>query len=219
MNLFEGISVSSASKSLAAEYDKTHILKYNIIYPVFSVQELKSSALRMNNYYNSNVKKFIMHCENELLPAAVCDYKNSIKNDFPVHEYEALSEYTITYNEKGFLSLYIDCYEYTGGAHGITVRCSDTWDVKKGCRISLKEVLFCNQINISEVKDEVIRQIELQEAENPNTYFENYEELVKNTFNPKQFYLTENGVTVYFQQYDIAPYVTGIPVFEIPFVN
>ncbi|MEM5769578.1 MAG: RsiV family protein, partial [Bacillota bacterium] len=36
------------------------------------------------------------------------------------------------------------------------------------------------------------------------------------TWNPCSFYMVPEGLAVYFQQYDIAPYVMGIPVFVIP---
>lgn len=36
-------------------------------------------------------------------------------------------EYTITYNDNCFLSYYNDKYEYTGGAHGMTVRSLNTF--------------------------------------------------------------------------------------------
>ncbi len=58
----------------------------------------------------------------------------------------------------------------------------------------------------------VIDQIEAQNAAGTGAYFDNYRELVPQTFNPAQFYLTPEGLTVYFQQYDIAPYASGFHV-------
>ena len=50
-------------------------------------------------------------------------------------------------------------------------------------------------------------------------YFEDYCKLVLDSFNPEQFYLVPRGNTydlvIYFQQYDIAPYSTGIPTFQM----
>jgi hypothetical protein len=48
-------------------------------------------------------------------------------------------------------------------------------------------------------------------------YFENYAELVNENFKPSHFYLSKDGVVIYFQQYDIAPYATGMPSFTIPY--
>ena len=39
----------------------------------------------------------------------------------------------------------------------------------------------------------------------------------KKTFHPQNFYLTSEGVVVFFALYDIAPHSTGIPTFLIPY--
>ena len=59
------------------------------------------------------------------------------------------------------------------------------------------------------------RQIAGQIASGNNIYFENYEQLTAKTFQPESFYLTPDGLAIYYQQYDIAPYSSGIPVFII----
>lgn len=62
------------------------------------------------------------------------------------------------------------------------------------------------------------KQIEQQIAKriinNPSSYFNNYVSLIKKTFNTENFYLRANQFVIYFQQYDIAPYYTGIPEFS-----
>ncbi|HCF50858.1 MAG TPA: DUF3298/DUF4163 domain-containing protein, partial [Syntrophomonas sp.] len=63
------------------------------------------------------------------------------------------------------------------------------------------------------IKKKIIEQI----RENPDIYFDNYEELVEQTFNINSFYCTSQGVVVYFQQYDIAPYASGIREFLLPY--
>ena len=36
-------------------------------------------------------------------------------------------------------------------------------------------------------------------------------------FHPGNFFLVPDGIIIYYQQYDIAPYAAGIPEFLIPF--
>jgi len=38
----------------------------------------------------------------------------------------------VTYNEQDKLSLYVDYYSYTGGAHGSVARVTYTFDLKTG---------------------------------------------------------------------------------------
>lgn len=54
-------------------------------------------------------------------------------------------------------------------------------------------------------------------AENPGVYFDDYRKLIAQYFNEEQYYLTPQGVAIYYQQYEIAPYSTGIVVFTVPY--
>lgn len=69
------------------------------------------------------------------------------------------------------------------------------------------------QINILK---EINNQIKYQISHGQNQYFENYCELVLDSFNLKNFYFNSKNAIIFFQQYDIAPYSSGIPTFYIP---
>lgn len=160
-------------------------------------------------------RKSFKEYETELYQEAVAQYEYSVENQFPFHMYDALMIYEITYNQDNILSLFYDQYIYSGGAHGNTVRRSQTWNVKRGCQITLRHytddpVALQAEI-INRIREEIVRQIERGE----DMYFEDYPKLILETFNPESFYLTPYGMVIYYQQYDIAPYASGIPVFVI----
>ena len=46
--------------------------------------------------------------------------------------------------------------------------------------------------------------------------FEDYPYLLRNKFNQNHFFLRPGYIVIYYQQYEIAPYATGIPEFSIP---
>lgn len=119
--------------------------------------------------------------------------------------------YTITKNMNSLLSAYFDQYEFTGGAHGNTLRSSVTWNLNTGRILSMSDL--CNP---QVVLGEILELARIQAKENPYLYFENYEELIISNFNEEHFYLTPNGISVFYQQYEIGPYASGIIVFEIP---
>ena len=125
--------------------------------------------------------------------------------------YEVYRNFEITFNTNNIISLYADEYIFQGGAHGNTIRTSQTWNMIAGCMINLESCFKNQSYFIIEILKEINRQI----AKNPEIYFENTCNLVLNTFNPKNFYLTYNGIAIYFQQYNIAPYSSGIRVFII----
>jgi hypothetical protein len=51
----------------------------------------------------------------------------------------------------------------------------------------------------------------------PSIYFPDWEKLIVQTFNENSFYATNEGIVIYYQQYDIAPYSSGIREFLIPY--
>lgn len=79
-------------------------------------------------------------------------------------------------------------------------------------------IFFKGNVNYKKlILDEIIRQAEENQTQNPGIYFEDYKKLILENFNVNSFYLTNNGIEIYFQQYEIAPYVTGIVTFTIPY--
>ena len=200
-------------------YQTARVLQFKINYPQFQSVDFLAVVNRMNRYYKCKADAFQRYCECQLYRAAVKDYKYAVANGFPVREYEAQVNYTVTYNQNCAVSLYFDGYQFTGGAHGNTVRTSQTWNLQTGCRITLRQ-LFPRGVDYKKLIIETVkRQIASQIQNGTNYYFDNYEKLVDQTFQPCNFYLMPNQLAVYFQQYDIAPYSSGIPVFLIPYTK
>lgn len=198
-------------------YNEIPVFHYKISYPQFTTTCNPSSAREVNEYYSHASRKTESYCRTTLYQQAVENAKYIPKNQPPFHSYEFISEFHITYNNKCISSLYIDEYTFMGGAHGSTRRSSDTWDFSTGQPIHLKD-LFPEDSSFPESILENIRgQIAGQLAAAPSSYFENYKSLVKDNFCMDCFYLIPGSVVIYFQQYDIAPYASGIPQFLIPF--
>ena len=197
-------------------HKKTLVLSYAIHYPRFSSERFRMTLSRINRYYEMEAIAYQMYCEHKLFKLAVEQYEDSIKNGFPVRKFEALVVYTTTYNQNCTISLYFDKYEFTGGAHGNTLRYSDTWSLQKGIQIKLNS-LFANQNYKEYIIMTINQQIAEQIKNGTNQYFENYRQLVTQYFNENSFYLTPEGIVIFYQQYEIAPYSSGIPTFTIPY--
>ncbi|MGI6745558.1 MAG: hypothetical protein BWY46_01619 [Firmicutes bacterium ADurb.Bin300] len=195
-------------------YDDILMISFSSSYPQLRYRR-KETEKRVNSWYLFNVRRFLRYTESVLFRMAVEQYKEAIKNDFPFRTFSAVLNYTITYNSDKLLSLYGDRYEYTGGAHGSTKRISDTWNLTKGRLLPLSS-FFPLRPNYQEyIINQIIEQANADMQENPYIYFDNYQELIKENFNPQNYYLTGEGIVIYFQQYEIAPYATGIPEFTV----
>ncbi len=197
---------------------KNHIiLEYTIKYPSFISGTYYNMMSKLNSLYRTQALMYQKNNVMNLYQMAMADYEYSMNHDYPLRKFEAYVNYEVTYNQDCALSLYIDQYEYSGGAHGLTVRSSDTWDLRRSRRLDLSD-LYPEGSNYKEmIIADIIRQIEIQISLGNGMYFENYKQLVQDTFKPGNYYLTPEGVAIYFQQYDIAPYASGIPVFIIPY--
>lgn len=197
------------------QYDGVTVLTYQIEYPEFKSSVYKKSIIVINKFYKDKALEYQKYIQTTLFQMAVEQYLDDIENGYPVRVFGAGDIFKITYNMVCILSLYFDRYEYTGGAHGITIRSSQTWNLQTGQMIKLSELFDCLYDYKRYIKDKVIEQIK----KDPDIYFDDYENLVEQTFNVNSFYCTPKGLVVYFQQYDIAPYASGIREFLIPYNN
>lgn len=186
-------------------YEDTLILKYYIEYPTI----LNNQSF--NNYNKELAIELKERSENELYQSAVENYKYNKENGYPIMVYEVYRTFKVTYNMYDLVSLYIDEYTFTGGAHGNTIRTSQNWNLSQNCMIPLENFFNNNPYFILEILKEINNQI----ANDSEVYFENSCVLVLETFNPQNYYLTLRGLVIYFQEYDIAPYSSGIREFLI----
>lgn len=219
MRQFNEVDIEQKEIKNELKYESTVILEYTIRYPQFSSNWFIRAVKIMNKYYEENALKYKSYIMSDLYKMAVEEYKNSVANGYPIRKFEAFMDYTITYNQNCAVSLYFDKYEFTGGAHGNTIRTSDTWSLKRGSTITLESMFPTNNNYIEEIKKEITDQIAEQIASGNNVYFEDYQKLVNEYFNTNNFYIIPNNLVIYFQQYEIAPYSSGIPTFSIPFAK
>ncbi|MFZ5644773.1 MAG: DUF3298 and DUF4163 domain-containing protein [Bacillota bacterium] len=137
----------------------------------------------------------------------------SKKQGFPFWPFQLWTDYRVNYNKNGILSLYIEIYEYTGGAHGMTVRIPYNINLKNGKIIALKEI-FREGVDYRGVLNrEIARQID----EKKDMFFTQGDMGFKTIAENQPFYIEEGGMVVYFGLYEISPYAAGIPEFKLPF--
>lgn len=198
-------------------YDGCVILKYKIEYPTIKNSRNRYSARRFNEYNYNRALELKEYSENELFKEAKELYQYNSENGYPIMVYEVVLNYEITYRNNSVISLYTDEYMYLGGAHGNTKRESQNWNMQTGRFIKLAELNSKNPYYIVDIFKEINNQIAIQIESGEGQYFENYCNLVQENFKLENFYITENGIVIYFNQYEIAPYSSGIPEFLIKF--
>ena len=123
------------------KYDGNIILKYHIEYP-----EIEGSSAGIVNFNKENQKMALdlqKRSEQELYNEAIKTYKYNKQNGYPLMVFEVNRVFKITLNVDDIVSLYYDEYVFDGGAHGTTLRTSETWDIRENKKIELYQ-LFKN---------------------------------------------------------------------------
>ena len=188
------------------KYENTVVLKYHIEYPeiVMDWQQNRNGIKKFNDYNLKMALQTQQKAEIEL-------YKYNKENGYPQMMYELYREYQITLNQENAVSMYIDEYIFSGGAHGTTTRTSQTWNLMLGKTVELYE-LYPNEPYFLLY---ILRKINREISENIEIYFADPYPLVVEYFNPDSYYIDNGKVVIYFQQYDIAPYSSGIIEFTL----
>lgn len=134
--------------------------------------------------------------------------------DFPAHPFQLYVTYE-THTSGSVLSLVVETYQYSGGAHGLAWRDYYNLDTQKGRQLSLQD-LFNDQADyVSIINGEIQKQIADQMNSGEGMYFEGdmgFQSISEN----HPFYIKDNYIVFCFGQYEIAPYAAGMPEFQIP---
>ncbi|MGI6084249.1 MAG: DUF3298 domain-containing protein [Acetivibrionales bacterium] len=197
-------------------HNKILMVNLKIDYP-FLAPGYSGNSMRFNMHYRQKAHKNYRYVSTKLYQAAVKHYNVSVSQGFPFNSFEFVETFEPTYCKKPLISLFYDIYEFTGGAHGNTVRSGNTWDMGKGILIKL-ESLFVKDYDYMPV---LIKYIGAEARRRQITgmahYFDNLNENLNKYFESKNFYLTDEGLAIFYPLYTIAPYSEGIQVFIIPY--
>ena len=135
---------------------------------------------------------------------------DSNKDNTIKYQYEAIYNYKIAYNKNNILSIPLTMYEFTGGAHGLTNIKSFNYDLVKEKELKLEDLFKAN----SNYKEVINNHIKEEISKQPEIYFQGQDGFSSIKDN-QDFYISDEGIVIYFSLYDIAPYSSGIPMFTI----
>lgn len=133
---------------------------------------------------------------------------NQQAGNMPSTVEEMLGSYEIKNNQRQVLSLSISNYTYHyRAAHGMTYIKSLTYDLKKGKRCELKDLFKPGSDYVKRLSTIIQEQIKQRDIQLINEF---------TAIKPNQdFYIADKTLVLYFQLYEITPYVFGFPIFPI----
>ena len=136
------------------------------------------------------------------------EFETDVANDDFYLRYEYTYTGDVIRADKAVLSIARYFYMYEGGAHGYYTKSGEAYDVATGKRIELGDLVVDKSAFVDLIKKKLVETY-------PDTYF--FADL--DTYFDNEIYSGErelswsidyNGVTVYFQPYELASYADGI---------
>ncbi len=198
------ITTVSGSEELTAE-DGTVIATLSYSYPHIecALGDDEEYIGQINEMFKQNAMEFrnILNEDFDDINEFYIEYSGyNSEYSFPTYMYE-YSCY-VNCDRMGVLSISEDRYYYTGGAHGGTLRCTHNYDLKNCTELELSDVILGTDEEITELFTEEFAKI-------PEHFFGDPRDVVPEEIENSEFYIDENGVTVYFQQYQVGSYASG----------
>lgn len=190
--------------------NNTDFMSTSVNYPILSGLPNKEVEKKLNEQFKQDTLDFAASLENY----AKADYENSKKDaSYQFIKYEASVEYSVRYNKDNILSIIALYYQYTGGAHGTTNQVCYNIDLSTGKNLLVSD-LFSQGFNYKEVLvNEVLAGIEEEQI----IYFDDAKQTVQDMNENVRYYIEDGHIVIYYSQYEIAPFASGIPEFKIPF--
>ncbi len=123
---------------------------------------------------------------------------------------------SIKRNSDGIISLVMENYTYTGGAHGVT-----SWYPKTvNTRDESPHILSLGELFADDNYIEGLNRIIKEKVNNePERYSELWAEPIITKENENRFYLTDDCLVIYFPPYELSYYAKGFIEFEIPYIE
>lgn len=184
--------------------DGTVLATYDYSYPVFELNEDDNAEFlaTINQMFKKNALNVKSNTEKEY-ETLIQEYEYVTEDDghwFGPYDYRY--GYEIHANAKGIISVTEFWYYYSGGVHGNTFRESHTFDVVGGNELELSALLYGTQERITEAFTNEFMKIK-------DAFFDDPSEVVPKELPNAQYYVDADGVTAYFQQYQVGPYSSG----------
>lgn len=114
------------------------------------------------------------------------------------------------------LSIVVDTYIFTGGAHGSSRRDYYNVHIDKNQTVQISDLFEEGSNFKSVINDEIKKEIKRQIADEAKSYFTDSKKFVT-IDDSHDFYIDKDGsIVITFQPYDITPWYMGHPEFKIP---
>lgn len=193
------------------EREGVTVLRAKVTLPQFEGRR----ARRLNRYYRRFALSFLKYCEAELYPraAALCREKMAVSAPWSVSR--AALSYTVTYESEAFLSLYTDAAEEALPPRQV-LRRADTWELSTALPLPLA-ALFAGGTWKKALRRRFRAEARERTEAGRSEFYPDYRRSLRSCFSSRNFYLTADGIRLFYQMRSVAPAREGVVEFFIPY--
>lgn len=170
---------------------------------------LKRPVIKGNKKSYKKINKYLEKIQSEYV-SDILNLTNSIEPG--AQSYHVKSVIKLTYDKGNIISVKETYDDYTGGAHGFNMINGYTFNLNTGNRINISKASKYK----ANIKSKVVSKLKKKIEKNPNNYFEDALQDVKNQkIKDYNYYLKDGYMYVIFNPYEIGPYAGGIQKIRI----
>jgi hypothetical protein len=123
------------------------------------------------------------------------------------------ADYQVELNAGGLFSVLRTLHEYTGGVHGMYSVYCETFSVSSGNLLTLDDLFSVPQ---REYTERLLETVYAVIDQNPGDFHAEARELALTLFPYQTFTVTENGISLIYDVYNLAPYAMGPVRIDVP---
>jgi len=179
--------------------EQTDKYKIEIVYPVTGKESIDSRVLECVGEKAEEIKSEALSFSQE------AERPEGLEPEYVLEmDYEVFSPNTQV------VSFKFDGYQFTGGAHGIGVLKTMIFDLETGCEYILSDIFRGESAYLQKLSRLSREQLKKEEK-----LGDLYDEFMVNpgtapeVENFKNFVLTKEGIIIFFEDYQVAPYAAG----------
>lgn len=172
---------------------------------------------RIERYFAEMARQWKNRWETVLFPQACQALADARETGRPFAPWQAELDYTVTLWRPPLLSLRLDAAETGPGPRPLPICMGETWDCGSGYPRTLRSFFPPNAHRwraqlLEAMQEQAARQL----ASGESLLDPDCAQVMKRSFDPDRFYLTGDGIAVFYPLYVLGPYAEGIPVFTVP---
>ena len=172
---------------------------------------------RLNSAFVDKINKILDQDIQEFLKVVAENTKaydgGLIEHGLPPLNYE--SAFDVFYNKNGFLCVVIENYYNNQGIHPDTERVSHVFDLKNNKELALSDILVDEYEN--KIYDLFVDYVKKEYGKYGDETVKNILKSVSEEIKNVKFYLTDDGLKIYFDVYQVGAYAMGYPTVEIKY--